>query len=677
MTYKALLLSAAVLAGGFSAYAADWSAYTSLNPDPTKEVTYAARMQSISLNYSNNQTGVAAFDFVVNEGKTATLVFAATGDTLVSQPIAFAPIHSTMGFMTIAINFDAISKNGAYTLTIPAGVMTATADQDSNPEMVFNYTVNDPDLDREQLPALVLNSANPEPFSELATVGLADSGRVYTLSTNLDDKIAYVSANWYDVTGNADGEWIAGTDAQHVDAEGKPLTTPIVITRVGDTEKMYAGHNYELRVECFDSYDWNRHSLGTVSVAYAGTSTPYQYAAAQLISVSPDPATYVIESKEQGHFTLTFDGAVEINPAACSIPSGVGMSTPFDSIVPNESKTQWEFYIPEQILLNFSEIHCYAEATDAEGRRVKCSPEMSQYQRSADENTGIMVYFNSALNAKPVTVTPAPGVVTSLKTFTVACDSAYALSLSWLKYPVLMKDRNTIVYEFNGSEIQWGAKDNELIMTLPEEITAPATYILVCPSGTFSMDSSNGMEFFPSKEGTFVYTIEGEAPQGAIYDLECTLTPATGEVSSIDHIVISFAIDCDVMLYDAYLYNAAGDEIAKADVQYDENWDNLKDFHVYFSTPVTEPGEYTFVVPQGTFGDGDYSLSMGEKGHGNAEIRATFNISTSGIDALGTAARADVYNALGVCVLRNASVAELRSLPAGFYIFGNRKFMVK
>ena len=36
----------------------------------------------------------------------------------------------------------------------------------------------------------------------------------------------------------------------------------------------------------------------------------------------------------------------------------------------------------------------------------------------------------------------------------------------------------------------------------------------------------------------------------------------------------------------------------------------------------------------------------------------------------------DIYNLQGVCVLRNASIDDLRSLPKGIYIANQRKYLV-
>ena len=52
------------------------------------------------------------------------------------------------------------------------------------------------------------------------------------------------------------------------------------------------------------------------------------------------------------------------------------------------------------------------------------------------------------------------------------------------------------------------------------------------------------------------------------------------------------------------------------------------------------------------------------------------------MSAIGTVAAeknqlVDVYNLAGILVLRNADAEAIRNLPAGFYIAGGRKILVK
>lgn len=61
------------------------------------------------------------------------------------------------------------------------------------------------------------------------------------------------------------------------------------------------------------------------------------------------------------------------------------------------------------------------------------------------------------------------------------------------------------------------------------------------------------------------------------------------------------------------------------------------------------------------------------------DLVCEFQIGESdGLNAIvaGNAA-ADVYNASGVCVLRNATAEQMKSLPAGIYIANGKKFVVR
>lgn len=70
---------------------------------------------------------------------------------------------------------------------------------------------------------------------------------------------------------------------------------------------------------------------------------------------------------------------------------------------------------------------------------------------------------------------------------------------------------------------------------------------------------------------------------------------------------------------------------------------------------------------------------MGESGHANDEIVYTFIVDDGGgVAGIGAdASAADVFSVDGKLVLRNASDSDVKALPAGIYIFGGKKLVVK
>lgn len=692
MSVKTLLLSALACAAALPGMAFDWNGYASVYPSTANELTSFGQLASVSLNYGSNEVKV------VENGPMPTLTNTDINDVKTATSAAVSAMENWDETYTyiVRVEFPAIVKNGNYTVTIPAGRFQAGTE--TNPEMTFNYTVNDPIGDQEELPELTLTAVTPAAGTALEAAGASD-GFVYTLDTNLNDKIGWMWVSWYDVTDPDNPEFIASTDATHLDEAGTIPNTPLTITKVSmGSEKFYKGHTYQMEVDCYKSQGYPRVLIGTIKVQYTGTNDPYVYATQKLISVAPDPNTYVIESAEQAHFTLVFDGPVEIDATRSGIPMGIGAHSAFASITPNDAKTSYDIVIPEDALNNNKELQCFVFATDAEGHAVGyATAGLETYIKQAEENTSILVaYENGTLN-KPLTVTPEGGEVTSLKSFVITNPDGVGLSPMWQgKYPYITKDRE-VVYTFNLEDDYYGdpgadtTYDYETVgydeyitkitLNLPSEYTADGRYSLVIPSNTFNviMDTMMGGTSFGNLEISVNYLIGNDDPSGDVtYDLTATVTPTPGTVvPELKEFTITFAEEVDRLEYDAFIYDQEDNLVAKVDIDADDDFFNMNDYHITLAAPITEPGFYTLVIPQGTLGDETFVMEMGQAGHGNAEIRAVYEVKTNSIEAILARGAADVYNAAGVLVLRAADADAIKALPAGIYIVGGVKVAVK
>lgn len=658
MRAKTLLLSALVCAS-FSANAEGWTP-EHVAPNPSDVIVSADEFEYVSLDFGKE------WDFTVADGAKATLVNEEAGVTLTSTSCelwAFA--MQIEGKYYLRMEFEAPTANGTYVLTIPAGTMTHAGE--ASPQIQYTYTLNDPSLSQEEVPEIQLLSADPAAGTALPYVGLPDDLREYTFNTNINKYVAYMQASWIDVTDADAPEYIASTDANHELGSDSPL----VVGRYSDSEKMYEGHTYRMEVTCYNSYQQPRKELGTFSVEYKGSSPEYVYATQKAISVDPNPDTYVITSKEDAHFTVSFDGAVTIDEEASCVSLGFGESTPYGAITPNESKTEWTFTLPERLLDTMSSFICFVQARDSEGRTVRGDENMAKYQNGDEDIAGFQFTYYSDLTEAELEVTPADGTVESLKTFTLKPIGSYTdMAPSWLAYPYLIRDRETI-YTFNLTDDMDMSTPGTIVLTLPEEQTEPGRYSLIIPKGTFMCEVGQGGD--ENKEKMANYTIEREA-QETVYDFAYTeVTPASGAVTEIKDVKFTFAEDVSVLLYDAYILDSEGKEIRKADIQ--TSFDDWKVATVEFE-PVTEAGDYTLYIPQGTFGD--EAFSMDEGGHANADYRIAYSIHSVGIDAVdGESLSGDVYNVAGVLVLRDADMQAIRSLDKGIYIVGGKKIAVK
>lgn len=655
----------------FSAMADDWTP-VSIAPNPEDVVVDAGSFENVRINYGSD------WSFTVAEGAVCTLKNTETNEEINSTSVSLWDVAKNLtGEYYLRIVFPKPEANGTYKLTVPAGVMTHE-EGNSNAEFSYTYTLNDPSFNQEELPELELNSVDPAAGSALPSVGLAydeettPDGRVYTLDTNLNDKIGYMWVEWYDVTDPENPEWIASTDASHA-----LENTSLVIKKIGDADKMYENHTYKMEVTCYNGQQEPRTQIGVIEVQYTGSTPAYVYSDITLTSVSPDPDVYVIESVEQGTFTVTFSGAVEIDSETSYINGGYGTSISYASITSNDEKTEWTFVIPESTLKSMSEINCWVAPHDAEGRTLRAGEDLKQFEFGSEESAGFQFNYKSDMTGAELTVSPeANSTVTSLSTFTLTAEGYNDIAPSWNYYPYVVYGRET-VYTFDLENDVDNSDYSKMVLKLPEELTEAGVYMLVVPRGTFNLSSSMG-ELTTNKPLTALYTIEPETVE-VVYDLEPqAIDPAdNSQVEKIEKVTITFPEgEYGNIYYDALLLNEQGEQVAKGDVTYD--WDAWNVFYATFNPAITDEGTYTLCIPEGTFGDLDYADNAGDMGHGSKEIRVTYTVKSGSV--AGIAAEeltGDVYNVAGVLVLRDATAAQIQALDKGLYIVNGKKVLVK
>lgn len=549
----------------------------------------------------------------------------------------------------------------AKTLLLSAALLTAAAGF-SQESAATNSVVQYADE------VITLRSVIPAENTELESIGLSEGGRTYTFDTSINAQIAYISASWFDVTNGR--EWIDGADAEHELGSDTPLT----LVKTLDRPKMYMGHTYELVVTCYDSYAQPRTELGYFTVTYKGATPDYTYATQQATSVNPNPQDYVITSAEEAHFTVTFDAAVEVDNIKSHISLGPLGNDYYESITPNDDKTEWTFVIPSH-LLDESTVVCFVLATDSEGRTVRGNEEMARYESGLEENSGFIFEYNCEIGGAELIVTPEEGAVTSLQEFRITVDGAQDMVPSWTAYPYLVKGRET-VYSFN---LESDADISELgtvVLTMPEEVTEDGEYVLIIPAGTFECEM-NVETFVNNKAAAIHYTIGGTSGEVTYDYLPESITPAEGEVPELTQVDFHFADVTGVLLFDAYLMDAEGKEVCKTDICYDDDWNNETDLHVYFNPAITEPGTYTLVIPEGSFCD-EENITNTDSGRQSPEIRVSYTITETSVELISTEVfGGDVYNVAGVLIMRNATADDIRNLDKGIYIVGGKKIAVK
>lgn len=128
---------------------------------------------------------------------------------------------------------------------------------------------------------------------------------------------------------------------------------------------------------------------------------------------------------------------------------------------------------------------------------------------------------------------------------------------------------------------------------------------------------------------------------------------------------------------------ATGEEVTTGDISITSPTSNVK--QVDIDIPAEEfsnGGTFEVTIKQGLVGDATYiffSDPKYSKGHVNAErkfeITLTGGVGNVAVDA--EAANKDVYNLQGVLLIENATPEQVKALPAGLYIVGGEKIVIR
>lgn len=325
---------------------------------------------------------------------------------------------------------------------------------------------------------------------------------------------------------------------------------------------------------------------------------------------------FAIKSNHEETFSLTVDGDVIPDaPANVTVTPAAGEVESLSEIVltfNDYSTCNWTYNVAPTITLPSGETHNIKDYGWGEAdNELKCT----MPQTLTDEGTYVLtipagaVCFNDdpdnvnaafsvtytigSTTTLDVKVSPAPGVVTSLKDFDFTFNDYYVCDWTSEVLPTLTTPSGATV---EAIETGWGANDNELVCLFPEQ-TEVGTYTLTLPAGavTYNNDPAN-----LSPEVSFTYTVE------AGNTIDVTVTPAPGEVTSLSDFVLSFADDPSLTntywnsaideSNAPYVIDAEGNKYA---CTYDYDWYGDEELMVSLEEQITEPGSYKLVIPAG------------------------------------------------------------------------------
>ena len=325
---------------------------------------------------------------------------------------------------------------------------------------------------------------------------------------------------------------------------------------------------------------------------------------------------FAVKSNHEDMFAINVEGEeipdvpanVTVTPAAGEVESLSEVVLTF-----NDYKTcAWTWTVAPTITLPNGETHNIKDYANGEAyNELKCTmpqtlteagtyvltiPAGSVCFNDNPDNVNAafsVTYTIGSTTTLDVKVSPAPGVVTSLKDFDFTFNDYSVCDWTSEVLPTLTTPSGATV---EAIETGWGANDNELVCLFPEQ-TEVGTYTLTLPAGavTYNNDPAN-----LSPEVSFTYTVE------AGNTIDVTVTPAPGEVTSLSDFVLSFADDPSLTntywnsaideSNAPYVIDAEGNKYA---CTYDYDWYGDEELMVSLEEQITEPGSYKLVIPAG------------------------------------------------------------------------------
>lgn len=682
---KSLLTTCAVLASSFAAMAAP--ALTVTYPKPG---TYDSKEYFASFNLSASGSSTVA------EGATATLECLDEGEVINSTEFKVF-----MGMLMVKFDTEEIVYNGEYELSIPAGAVLV--DGEPCAALTANYVLNDGNLGIGEFPQITLVSSDPADGASVAAIGSDALNKVSFVTSN-DDAVNYIEWSIYDVTNPESPEYVYSGNENRIDLNRNGHTDDVwtnglYITIGGPDQKLIKGQKYEMRLTFAGiGYDpaTNQYPTPTqisasteleTAIYFNGLTPGTEYSEYVYEEVTPDPETYIIDTVEQAMFTITYSGPVK--PASFIYHRGqadtpnAGTYSPLNDEDGDGYASMWEFFVDPSLAAGMTgEASFYIVSKDKDGLTVRGNggypTDDFSYRVTFECNIGY---------PDLISVAPAEGAtVETLSEIIVGNSDDLVMAFGYnASAPARITDMFGGEIRVLGEPEAVEGNTKQMKWTF-DPITVSGNYVLIIPKWYFALGEE--MDGTTSKETTFRYTVENDEPStGATFDITpVSVTPADGAtVTEIKDVVLKFeettfypmSIGAPV----ATLVNtsSAADVIYTSEIAVENDYWDPTEYTFSFATPIKENGTYKFTVAKGAFCDLTYDNENGEAGHASDELVYTFIISTGlGVESVATEeVSGNVYSVDGKVVVRNASAADVKALPAGLYIVNGKKIVVK
>lgn len=462
-----------------------------------------------------------------------------------------------------------------------------------------------------------------------------------TFNTNMDAEIGYMLGEIYDET---KGEMVLSfttvydplfnnTGGSHEATKDAPQTKkePHFTFVCPSFTKLYEGHTYSLNLKAYVNKAAATGSgdiLASGSIKYEGATPAYLGSPFKLLTITPDPETHVINSADNRSVTLHFNNKVRMNMDGTFVNTGSGTSAKYESVVPGEDadsvitkdmdgkviskyvySSSWTLTPSLGTINDGSDVIFTADAYDKSGLHVS---EGTDYSTGADESSYYTFTVANDLGRETFDITPNEGIKTLSS---VVVKSSEGIALANIKEPAVLYEvaedgKKTAVAQVTyTAELTWGKNMGDDVSTsvrlmFDKAITKAGKYVLSFPRQYFNIGSSQLAGATAARD--VEYTIEKEATPYTV-----AFTPSDDDkITNLSQVKISFVDEDeygepkfevgaeDMEALTAYVYNEHKELVTTATFDYPEEMNALL---VNLVEPISTPGKYTLVVPDGQF----------------------------------------------------------------------------
>ena len=462
-----------------------------------------------------------------------------------------------------------------------------------------------------------------------------------TFNTNMDAEIGYMLGEIYDET---KGEMVLSfttvydplfnnTGGSHEATKDAPQTkkTPHFTFVCPSFTKLYEGHTYSLNLRAYvdkAAATGAGNVLASGSIKYEGATPAYLGSPFKLLTITPDPATHVINSADNRSVTLHFNNKVRLNMDGTFVNTGSGTSAAYESVVPGEDadsvitkdmdgkviskyvySSSWTLTPKMSTISDGSDVVFAADAYDKSGLHVS---EGTDYSTGADESSYYTFTVANDLGRETFDITPNEGIKTLSS---VVVSSSQGIAQANIKDPAVLYEvaedgtktavaqvtysADLVVKKVSGDDVATSVR-----LMFDKAITKAGKYVLSFPRQYFNIGS--GMLAGATAARDVEYTIEKEATP---YTL--AFTPSDDDkITNLSEVKITFTDENeygepkfevgaeDMSVLTGYVYNDHKELVTTTTFDYPIEFETNA-VVAKLVTPISNPGKYTLVVPDG------------------------------------------------------------------------------